>query len=52
MDMDTWKWPHGHGHIDIATWSWPDEHGHMDMDTWTWSWTLTPGHGQAQGLEH
>jgi hypothetical protein len=63
MDMDTWTWTHGHGHMDMDTWTWTHVQGHMDMDTWTWThghghidmdtWTWTHGHGHmAWAHEH
>jgi hypothetical protein len=29
-NLDTWKWIHEHGLMDMGTWTWALGHGHMD----------------------
>jgi hypothetical protein len=57
MSMETGKWTHGHGHIDMDTWLWRHGNGHVEIDKWklthgnrhmnmdTWKWTLELGQG-------
>jgi hypothetical protein len=40
VDMETWKWTHGHMDMDTWTWTHGPGHGHIDMDTWTRTFEL------------